>query len=699
MKNSLYWLIDKCYDFMKSEFILFPRTSLSNENYYMLVPRNRDRSKISTEMGELTAIGYHITVYDQIRKDVKNSTFHITISLIDENKNSYVARIYYKDFGKYLFSTIKDREHNLVDIGPQDNLLKFGDDNIALFVTMILDLKKDYDERYQLLADGAIQLNGALSNITNPPLLRKKLLDYKKGLQDIISHIESGTLFNQEHSGELAIYKGFLSDTEHELREMEAKTSHRKEVQKAEKNSKVVTIKQTELSQVTKTSQPGLSVLADSEAIMAQSETVKETTRPGPSSQKSEGSKQKTKLVSTGVKINELNKELVAILGSKDIGVLEQVSREYELQNKKLALLENDSGTKSNKKSEGQLLDTVIRCNQLRKKINGMVLNAFNDETAYKKLDRQSMRSLLQQCDLKTEVLVKLAVESNRVQALQLLMQLRKDINLGIKTKEEKQYLLEIAYKKGHFEMFKFLLDHKVSPNILCTNKKPILFSACMDGRAKEMEALLEAKANPLALEPTGFAPLGALLMRTQKQLINIPMANVFLAYAPQAMDQLQGMKGGESTALAYACQENMADVAELLLRFGADPNKVRHDGHTPLGVCAYKDNFELFKYVVENSTVPIGEALSNALDFAVLFDKQHFIEYIMGYSEKHQLNLSVPMVDEATKRVEKQKHSYATVISTGTNITSFFFRSLYSDDSDDSDDENLPSIIIEMGK
>ena len=87
MSSPLYKLIEEYKEFFKEEFILFPRTSLSGVNYYMLVPRSREKSKIQTEDGVLTAVVFQITVYEKMRKEVQNSTFHITINLIDENKN------------------------------------------------------------------------------------------------------------------------------------------------------------------------------------------------------------------------------------------------------------------------------------------------------------------------------------------------------------------------------------------------------------------------------------------------------------------------------------------------------------------------------------------------------------------------------------------------------------------------------------
>lgn len=661
--NPLYKLIDDENKFIKEEFILFERKSLSNTNYYMLTPRNRDRSKISTENGDLTAVDYHITVYEEVKKEVQYSTFHITISLIDKNKKSYVARIYYTEFGTSLFYTIKDEENIPVDISAKNSLLKFAASNIERFVNMLLSLEQDYDNQYRALANELIQKNKELENI-DLCLLGAKLLQYKRGLQTIISHIESGTMFNQEHLAALEIYGHLLSETEDKISLIQANTTQSEPIM-TQSESEPIGVKSPHPQPVPK-------------ILKSSSSTTKSVTKKEPSH------------AIDNIKIDELNKKIATIPRLKNIGPLDKIFQEYELQNQKLNLLNKTNETKDKKSNQAQsetdLIDTTIRCNQLLDEINKIVLNVLKDEAAYKKIEKQSIRALLQQCHLETENLVELAVNNNRPLVLSLLMQIRNGINLEMKTKDEKQHLLERAYNKGHLEMFQFLLAHKVSPNTVCANKQSILFRACSDGRAKEMEALLEAKANPLAVDDyTGFAPLAGLVMRSNQEQINIPMANVFLTYAPHTIEQLQGRKGVESTPLAYACQQGMWNVVELLLRFGANPNNARYDGATPFGICVYKDNFELFKYVVENSTIPIREGISNALDMAVVCGKQQFVEYIIEYSNEHQLDLSVPKIEEAKKRFEKHKLSPA-VVSFGNNITSLFFRSLLSDDSEEND-------------
>jgi ankyrin repeat protein len=676
MNNPLHNQIEENKEFFKEEFILFPRTSLSGANYYMLVPRSREKSKIQTGNEELTAVGFHITVYENVRKEVQNSTFHITINLIDENKNGYVARIYYSELGDYLFTTVKDKDNTYIDLNDSEKLLKFGNANIAPFVAKMLKLKQDYLEQYKLLEDRLNQLGIAMVNV-HMHELKEKLLEYKQALEKMISHIQSGTPFNQEHVLALKHYNDLLMDTEIKLSQLESnEINHPQPVQKAPEKSLVVTTSpQVEKKAKTKLSESNSITLKNPEPNKP---TIKKEASPPPER----------------VEIDEINKKIAA-LRKRNLSPIEKMLQEHKLQKQKCGLLEKPAKkSKTPNKDETELLDTLIRSNQLLEEINNKVLTILHEEATYKEIDQQSLKALLQNCTLKTEDIMELAVSNNRLHVLELVMQLRKGVNLERKTKKEKQYLLEIAYNKGHFDIFKCLLDHKASPDILCINKQPILFTACMDARPKEMEALLEAKANPLAMDPRGFGALGALVMRTSSQFNQISMAKVLLTYVPQTIEQLQGEEGTKSTPLAYACQQDMWDVVELLLQFGADPNNPRQDGTTPFGVCVYKNNFKLFKHMVENSTIPIREGLANALDLAVICDHQHFIEYIMQYSEEHQLKLSVPSKNDAQKRYGKHIYPQSSLISFGTNLKGIFFQTFY----DDSDEEEIPLIKSKSG-
>ncbi|CAM4478513.1 MAG: hypothetical protein LEGION0403_FIIPPAGN_02834 [Legionella sp.] len=324
----------------------------------------------------------------------------------------------------------------------------------------------------------------------------------------------------------------------------------------------------------------------------------------------------------------------------------------------------------------------------LLEEINSMVSDSFSDDKKYKK----SMEALLQQCSLETNVLIELAVKNNRLLILKSLMRLRKDINFEFKNLDKNQYLLEIAYDKHYLDIFKFLLEHKASPDIVCTNKSPILFCACVEERLEEMEILLEAKADPFAICPKGFASLGALVMRDDI-IPNNDHVERFLICVRQTIDQQQGRTNQLSTPLAYVCQKGWEDTAKLLLSHGANPNIGRFDGVTPLGVCVYKNNFKLFQSIIENSTVPVKQGLSNALDVAVLFqtlendvDKNCFIEEVIRYSKEHQLDLEIPSATDAAIRLEKCEVITPLRIHS-ISISTFFHnapRSSYDSDEDE---------------
>lgn len=392
--NDLYQLIDQQYDFLKSKFIISTGTSMSNSNYFVLEPKRQSRNKIRTDNGELTALGYHITVYNIFEDNLHNSTFHITMNLIDENNNDYIARVYYKGLDEYLFCTIKNKNKKPFTLVSQDSLVKFADENIASFVKMFDEFKKDYDKRYQDLVDLTTKQNRAIMNTQSP----QKLLDYRQELQHLISHIESGTLFNQKHVDKLEHYHEALNRIDQKISDIDKK------------------------------------------------ETSLTTTPVQCSNTKSTANKVVES--SNSIKIDEINKEISALLRLKNITPVAKILQEHELQNKKRVLLQKDAKTndrKSSKKNDDLFMDIVIRCNQLQEDINKHVLHFLNDKKTYKKLDPQSMSGLLEKCNLKTEKLVALAINNNCVLALQQLMQLRKDINLELKIQYSSEHQLIVS--------------------------------------------------------------------------------------------------------------------------------------------------------------------------------------------------------------------------------------------------------------
>jgi hypothetical protein len=656
--NSLYKLINEQKAFMKEAFILFPRASGLDTNYFMLIPRNGDRSVINTEYGELNAIGYHITVFDKLKESVKHSTFHITICLVDDNKKNFIARIFYRGFGTPIFYTIKDTETNLVNLGSGDELLAFGTKNIDPFIQRVLSLQQNYKVQFQELSNKFIAEQNILAEIRDGFL--EDLLKYKESVIAIIAHIKSEPLFNHEYLPTLKWYKKALAETENKLNFL-ISTSLPKP--------------------------PAEPVIfpAESESIKARSTHSKVgfyTPKNSPSSTKSTVKKEVDK---TRVLVNELHEKMAAVMSSKT-NDLDKIIQEYELIKQKVSLLLGPLNSKGKKVKKSQddveLLDTEIRCNQLLEQIDSILLKAFNDEICHEKDD--VLLRLLQHSSLKTQMLIGLAVNNNRPRLLELVLGARRDFKLDFKTQIEKQYLLEIAYNKGYLAVFQCLLAHNASPNIqVGAKKQPLLNRVCFDGRTDEMEALLEAHANPLVLDASGFAPLGILIMREPCCFNNIPMANVFLTYAPHAMEQLQGWVVKKCTPLTYACQNNDRDAVELLLKFGADPNNVREDNISAFGVCVYKENFELFIYLVEKSTVPISKGLFNALDLAVFCKLPQFIEYIIEYSDKHQLNLSIPSAEAAEYRLKKLDKSVKKY-SFQNDVVSFFSQNLLKDFSNE---------------
>lgn len=654
-KNPLYEFISQQIYLIKKEFIVFAKTSLFNDNYYMLIPRNQDKSKIGSGAEAFAPADYHISVYEVSKKELAYSAVHLTANLIDKFKKKYTARIYYTEFGHYLFNTLHDEENNSVAIDSEHHLLSFGQKNTAAFLNIILKLQQDYAQQYSSLIKLLKEQSKSLGNADRLGSRTQTLLAYEQSLQSIISHIQSGTLFNHKHLPELQMHEDFLNVTRQQLRQQ----------QKPENPSK----------EAIKTIKP-----AASNAV------IQPVTKHN-----------KNNINHNQARISELNQEIAHIKSSKKPRTASLVLQEYNLYSEKLKLL-NTSGTKNSQKlkkisrehDEMAFIETITKEQKLQQEINSLVQVALTNERKYKEVTTEVLQGLLKRCSLPTSLILELVVQNNHFAILKHLVQIHNALNFQERSSNKGQYLLEIAYHRRHVDVFKFLLEQKASPDVY-SGTTPLLFQACAEGRSQEIELLLEANADPLATNEDNFNSLGAIVMREDRRPIS-EHVELFLAYAPHTINKLQGQK--LSTPLCYICQKGWEDVAKFLLSHGADPNIGRFDDITALGVCVYKNNFNLFKTIIEHSTFPVKKGLINALDIAILQhepevnDNSRFITEILHYSQSHNLEIELPSIADVEKRLEKCR------VNSESIVNSLFFQPVRSDYSND-ENEKQPNFLF----
>ncbi|MFJ1267132.1 ankyrin repeat domain-containing protein [Legionella lytica] len=617
--NPLYRLLnEKQQAFMKG-FRVQSKNSLDYGPYHMLdfaVTRN----KVRTALGEFTPVDAHISIYEEDKREVGHSAFHLTANLENNVGDEYCAHIYYSQSGDYIFHSFRDGQNKFYELKAVEGLLSFDKNNIQQFLSTLKELQREYHNKYSTLVNTANNLSKSLeSNVPN----KKTLERYKDSVSDLIQFINSGTFFNQDHLASIKIHEDLLEEAQLKINSLHT----------AARNKAVPVIKETPVQEP---SLPAASKSVETE--------------------------------STSRKIDELNKKIVALSQKRKSRTPSLILQENDLYKQKLTLLQksdSSSSKKSAKKTNHQDTDnefmmTLNKVTELQEEINRCILDILKDNKRYS-ADTKALHSLISSCSIKTNVVLQTVVECNRGATFEYLVAQRKDIDVNAVSASNAS-MLEIAYKKHHFEMFKQLLQNKASPDVICSNKNSLLYCACEEGRFKEMELLLEAGANPLLMNADGFNPFGALVFKQPQ----IDLLALFLRHAPDALNQKQGKKNQKRSPLASACEAQWDAGVSFFLDHSADSNIKGDDGLTALGVCVANNNLKLFKMILEKSKISLTESLHNALDTAVFLKQKKdqntepFIEEIRRYNDTRQLETQVPEFMDAASRIGKMEQSKA---------------------------------------
>ncbi|CAM4437132.1 MAG: hypothetical protein LEGION0398_MBIBDBAK_01379 [Legionellaceae bacterium] len=292
-----------------------------------------------------------------------------------------------------------------------------------------------------------------------------------------------------------------------------------------------------------------------------------------------------------------------------------------------------------------EFLEAITNVRKLEEEAKKTLIRIFIIEKEYEKIKKEDLRNLISVAKFNSDTLsiFTFALANNRVSALNLFLEEAKNINLNtkIKIKNEYTYPLIFAYQNKFSEVFELLLNKGANPEFKNIKGETLLVRSCIDNRTKEMVGLLKAKANPFVICQSGFAAIGYLLM-LDKGEPKIKAAELFLKhtsnYAPEVLNQVQGILSYESTPLIYACQKGWTECVELLLSYNADPNKIRTDGGSPLAMCVGKNNKDLFNKIFNETKIEINYGLCSALAIAETHGKNEFLTIMNNYIKDKQL-------------------------------------------------------------
>lgn len=169
------------------------------------------------------------------------------------------------------------------------------------------------------------------------------------------------------------------------------------------------------------------------------------------------------------------------------------------------------------------------------------------------------------------------------------------------KTEEMHTALME-ASMDGHVEVARLLLDSGAQVNMPADSfESPLTLASC-GGHVELAMLLLERGANIEEVNDEGYTPLMEAAREGQEEMVALLLS--------QGADINSQTEETQETALTLACCSNSLEVAEFLIKAGAD---IERGANTPLMEASQEGHLELVKHLIGaganvNATTASGE-------------------------------------------------------------------------------------------
>lgn len=157
---------------------------------------------------------------------------------------------------------------------------------------------------------------------------------------------------------------------------------------------------------------------------------------------------------------------------------------------------------------------------------------------------------------------------------------------------EQSTPTLHEAARAGNYQLVETLLQQKVKPDTRDSRGRTALHYASQKGHARVIQLLLFFGAKPDVLDKDKFSPLYYAIKKAQ------PAAVKVLLQGGAKLTKLN--MSSKDKALNYAARYANAEVIELLLAIGANPNDKGEKGRTPIFDAVYKGNIEAIKILLK---------------------------------------------------------------------------------------------------
>lgn len=156
----------------------------------------------------------------------------------------------------------------------------------------------------------------------------------------------------------------------------------------------------------------------------------------------------------------------------------------------------------------------------------------------------------------------------------------RKDPSLATQRGHAGTTLLHLVAGLGDMDLVRFFLDRGADPNVTNKDGDTPLHVACLAGKADVVSSLLKKKADVSIKGVNGQTPLMAAICSKQSPEDRYCVHALLLAGA--AVNDTNAQR---DTPLHLAAARGKADIVEILLDKGADPNVKGFRDQTPLEV------------------------------------------------------------------------------------------------------------------
>ena len=232
--------------------------------------------------------------------------------------------------------------------------------------------------------------------------------------------------------------------------------------------------------------------------------------------------------------------------------------------------------------------------------------------------------------------LLKSVEEVDEIEALRVLLQLRRDPNVKYACtldpkKPTKATPLYIASQLGHTEAVKVLLEHNADPNLPSDDKRTPLMIASSSNHPAVVELLLGHKS--LDKEARDDKNDNALRYATDHNSIEVLKLLLEAGLDPN----IQAGENGWS-CLLVACCDNYLEVASLLLKHGANPYLVEKHKKNCLMMAAQNGHTEIVSMLLNSEYIDVRRIINEQTKqewtaLALAYDHPEVVELLLKHN------------------------------------------------------------------